>query len=190
MRFIQRSNDPRLAHGATVALLAAVLATSGTLVGGASSSADARKLPGKRGLIATAAIDWGSAKPGQGATGQVRANGLFQATQTGPTSRKGTRPMAIIAVLIGLKAERNYALAFSKKRCPEGAGGLVGTFRFRASSAGEAAVKRKYRLKRKALRRSKSVVLLSPKTGRRFLSCGRLVVGDFNMDGNVDDTDR
>ncbi|MFA9400172.1 MAG: hypothetical protein ACERKT_03585 [Acidobacteriota bacterium] len=98
--------------------------------------------------------------------------------------------MAIIAVLIGLKADRNYALAFSRKRCGKSTGGLIGRrLKFTASPVGEVVAQRRYRLKRKVLRRSKSVVLLSKATGKRFQACGRRLAGDFNMDGNVDDTD-
>jgi hypothetical protein len=115
--------------------------------------------------------------------------GLLVAKQNGRTSRKGARPMGIIAILIGLKAEQSYGLAFSTRRCGRGAGGLVGKgIRFTASSDGEAVVKRNYRLKRKVLRRARSAVLLSPETGRRFQSCGpvRVATGDVNGDGAGD----
>lgn len=175
------------------AMLALALAGGCLLVAGATPSADARKLPKEPGLFVAANIDWNWAhKPGGGATGLVGAEGLFQATQTGPTTGKGTRPMAIIAILIGLKPEQDYALAFSTKRCGQGGGGLIGAgVKFTSSSVGEAVVKRRYRLKRKVLRRSKSVVLLSKETGRRFQSCGRFLplAGDFNADGSVDASD-
>ncbi|MCB0827661.1 MAG: hypothetical protein KDB62_02475 [Solirubrobacterales bacterium] len=114
------------------------------------------------------------------------AQGLVVAKQNGRTSGKGARPMGIIAILIGLKAEQKYGLAFSTRRCTRGAGGLVGKgVRFTASSEGKAVVKRNYRLQRKVLRRARSMVLLSPETGRRFQACGpvRVATGDVNRDG-------
>ncbi len=182
----RRSSDVGFKSRAT-ALVASALAASVILAVAAPQSTGAQKQSGKRNLFAAAYLDH---RPGGLSGGQFQAEGLFQASQTGPASRKGTRPMGIIAILIGLKAGQNYALTFSTKRCGQGGGGLIGSAaRFTASPAGEAVVKRRYRLKPKVLRRSNSVVLLSRATGKRFQACGRLIAGDYNQDGSVDASD-
>lgn len=148
---------------------AAVATALVLLVGAGASPAGATQLENARVTSFLA--------PGTGQGGGIfnEATGLMTATQTKRTAKNGSRPMGIIAILIGLKADQDYALSFSTRPCSAGGGGLVGRkVKFTSSQRGDAVVKRRYRLTRKALRRSKSVVLLSPESGRRFVSCGRL----------------
>jgi hypothetical protein len=172
-----------------LALLGAALLASGLLGAEARSAKRSGAVQLER--LQVSSFMSGDAQGG-GIYSSAKAQGLVVANQTGKTSRKGARPMGIIAVLIALKADQKYALAFSSRRCAKGGGGILGRkIGFTASPQGEAVVNRKYLLKRNVLRRSKSVVLLSKETGKRFQSCGRTVVaaGDYNGDGIADGGD-
>ena len=208
MRYESRSTKPSICRPVLIALLAATIAMSGALIGGGPTAGGATKRPDKRGLLL-----WSSHKPGTGSAPRddsLTAGFLLQGAQTGPKSKRGSRPLGIIAVLIGLKADHGYGLRLSTARCVSGQGGsgqgggifnlgttelkktLVGRgIKVTSDADGAAYVNRRYRLTRKAGRRARSVLLLEGDPDRPLVVCGkaRFLAGDYNQDGSVDAAD-
>lgn len=108
--------------------------------------------------------------------------------------------MGIIAILIGLKADQNYALRFSTARCGSGQGGgiygfmdnraklkrtLIGRgIKFTSDPDGTAYVEQDSLWTRKANRRANAVLLLEGDPDRPLVVCGRVRVatGDVGRD--------
>lgn len=182
-----RSTGRTIGRGrAAKIVLAAALALGVTLGGGASAGAAQ-----KRSLVVSASL-----KPSGGSEigGLVMGRGPLPGMLRGRTrlparqaAQRG-RPLGIIAVLIGLKADRPYQLALSVNGCRRGAGGVVGRpIAFDGGPDGSAFVEQGA-LHRQLLRRARSLVVLSPDSGDAFQACGRLVtriVGDFDGDGRA-----
>ncbi len=196
MKSTHRSTNAPIIRRAVTALLAGALVLSCMLVGGGPVADSASKRPSKRSVFV-----WSSHKPGGGATGQATAGFLLKGEQNGRMSRRGARPLGIIAILIGLKADQDYALRFSTARCGSGQGGgifnylvdraslkrtLIGRgIKFTSASDGTAYVEQDSLWTRKANRRAKSVLLLEGDPDRPLVVCGRIRVaaGDVNGDG-------
>ena len=208
MRYESRSTKPSISRPVLIALLAATIVLSGALIAGGPAAGGATKRPDKRGLLM-----WSSHKPGTGSgprDDSLTAGFLLQGAQTGPKSKRGTRPLGIIAVLIGLKADQGYGLRLSTARCGSGQGGsgqgggifnlgttglkktLVGRgIRVTSGADGTAYANRRYRLTRKARRRARSVLLLEGDPDRPLVICGKahFLAGDYNNDGRVNGFD-
>lgn len=191
MRFNDHSIATRVAFCFATALLAAGLVVSGMLNTGSQFADGAKKRSSDRRVLI-----WSFHQPAADAAGKSRAGFLLHGEQTRKTSKQGTRPMGIIAVLVGLKADHTYALRLSASRCKSGGGGgiynsvssgsrLVGRgIRFTSGPDGTAYLERKYRLTRKAHRRAKSVLLLEGDPDRPIVICaskGDTVLGDVGV---------
>jgi hypothetical protein len=158
---------------ATALLVGGSLIAGGALAGGAQSP---KQKQGKLVLNAAWKVEGGGI-----------FNGLLYARQRG-------QRMGIIGILIALQAEQPYALAFSRKSCGQGSGGLLRKrIPFTGSPEGHAVVTDK--AAPKLLRRAKSAVVLTPETGNEFQRCARFnggvfvgaqgITGDFDGDGRA-----
>lgn len=189
MKFSGLSITVRVALCLATGLLATALILSAVLVAGDQFADGASKRTQKR-----TALLRSSHKPG--ATQQTKAGFLLQGEQNGQTSKRGDRPMGIIAILVGLKADQGYAFRFSTVGCRSGEGGGIyntsksgGTLVGRAISLtstldGTAYLERNYRLTRKVFRKTKTVVLLEKGGGGKVAVCasrGDTTLGDVTV---------
>jgi hypothetical protein len=113
MKFSGLSITARVAFCLATGLLATALILSAVLVAGDQFADGASKRTQKR-----TALLWSSHKPG--ATQQTKAGFLLHGEQNGQTSKRGGRPMGIIGILVGLKADQGYAFRFSTVGCRSG----------------------------------------------------------------------
>jgi hypothetical protein len=164
------------------AMLGAALLVSGMLISGGPAAKGAKNQAKNRRAVVSSVF----------VPGRVYAvSGLLRGKQNGATRKRGTRPMGIIAVLIGLKSGKRYSLQFSTETCAMGKCACDGVTRkvgkpieFTASAKGQAFVRQRYKMKRKILRRAKSVGLIEGDPDRPIIvGCGRFDIEDA-MDGN------
>ena len=166
MRVSERSRSGRRAAAVT---LAAALVIGGWLVAG-GAPAVSKQDKSKPKLLANAVLH-PVAGDGSG-DGLMEEEGIFYAKQRG-------QRMGIIAILIGLVPEQDFALRFSRKPCSAGAGGFAKTRRqvpFTSGPEGHAHVARE-NLGKGLIRRTRSVVVVSFETGNKFQGCGALQLG-------------
>jgi len=169
MRVSERSRSGRRAAAVT---LAAALVIGGWLVAGGAPAASKQDKSSPK-LIGNALVQL----TGAGNDPVTEEHSLFYAKQRG-------QRMGIIAILIGLVPEQDFALRFSRKPCSAGAGGFAKTRRqipFTSSPEGHAHVERQ-NLGKGLIRRTRSVVVVSPETGNEFQGCGALQFG-IEVDG-------
>jgi len=155
-------------RAAAVALTAALVIGGSLVAGGAPAASKLDKSKPK--LLANAVLH-PVAGDGSG-DGLMEEEGLFYAKQRG-------QRMGIIAILIGLVPEQDFALRFSRKPCSAGASGFAKTRRqipFTSSPEGHAHVEQQ-NLGTGLFRRTRSIVVVSLETGNKFQGCGGLVLG-------------
>lgn len=173
------------AHDRALKVTIAVALALGVTVAGSATAGAAQQ----RSLVVTATLtSSGGSEIGGLVRGRGPLPGMLRGRSKLPARRavRGDRQLGIIAILVGLKADRRYQLALSVNGCRRGAGGVVGSpIAFDGGPDGSAFIEQG-NLHRQLLGRARSLVVLSPDSGDAYQACGRLVtriVGDFDGDG-------